>query len=217
MIEEPIIEEKTDVEETTGGKKPEEEKIEPTDELDDDFEKFKRSKTVHKIDIEEETNRDRKGNFIPDDDDIIEIEDFQVQMFLGFCFTMLDGFHVFVYKYISKYELKDEDMSLSEKEQESLMSYFKTKRIIEFIKKLPTELIGIFHMEWMYYRRYKQITKEKEAEEAKNDKLLLVERMRKFNKKRSEKKAEEKTAAKKPLVKKVKKKVRKKEPADKKE
>ena len=57
------------------------------------------------------------------------------------------------------------------------MNYFKTKRVLEIINKIPPEFIGIVHMEYMYYRKYRQLAKQKEEEEikeAKRKKQLLT-------------------------------------------
>jgi hypothetical protein len=206
----------TDVKEVT---------IDPLDELERDLANFRESETTHDVEQEPE-EQEEPEDFMPDESDLNAVEEFKVQMFLGFCFTLLDGFHVWVYKYISKYEITDDQMSLTETEQNALMNYFKTKRVLEIINKIPPEFIGIIHMEYMYYRRYRQIVKQKEEEEVKeaeNKKQLLIEAALKIKRKREEKgETLEKELTKKPPVKKqavkkkpVKKAAKKKEPIQK--
>lgn len=181
----PIVEEKetnTGGEEITGKSKGEE----IIDELELEFNRFKSTKTEHNSQ-EEEEHESESSDFIPDENNISEVEQFEVQMFLGFCFTLIDGLHVWVYKYISKHEITDEELSLNDKEQEALMKYFQTKRVLAIIRKLPSELIGFVHMEWMYYRKYRNIAKAKEKEEEEKSKLKLIDAYRKIKSRNTEK------------------------------
>ena len=125
-------------------------------------------------------------------------DNFKLQMFVGIFFGLLDGLHFFVYSFISKHKLEKEDLAFDEDDREAVTPYFKTDKIMALINKLPNELIGIIHIEWIYHNKYKEAIEDKKEEEA--ERLLEEEEEAEREKKR---KARKRTKKKKPAKKKA--------------
>ena len=170
-----------------------------SDDLDDDFEEFKRSKSEH-VPESKSVTEEVKPN--PDEAPITiasldEIEEFKLQMFLGLFFALIDGVHGFIYKFISKTEFNKEELELDELDREGLSVYFKTKRVLNLINRLPPELIGFVHMEWLYWQKFQAIKKMHE----KPEREMLHEQKKPVKKaapKKKKKKPVKKQATKKP-------------------
>lgn len=141
------------------------EEVSPADELENDFDEFKKSKSEHNIEPEsptEETKEEKKEDFIPESDNLSIVEDFKLQIFLGLFFSLLDGIHIFLYRFVSKVEINKDDFTLADDDKANLEIYFKTNRVLQIINKLPSELIGLVHMEYMYYQKFQDIKKAAE-------------------------------------------------------
>lgn len=145
-----------------------------SDELEDDFEKFVNGNSEHTIDKENKSET-TTIDFLPNADEFNMVEDFKVQIFAGIFFSLLDELHFFIYKFMSKHDLKKEDLSLDEDDQEGLQMYFKTKRVLDLINKLPVELIGFIHVEWIYYQKFRDATNNKKDSEQEKKLILLKE------------------------------------------
>lgn len=175
----------------------------PLYDLDKDFEQFQSSKSEHEIEKQPEaqTNQDE---FIPTE--INMVESFKLQMFLGLFFLMLDGMHVFMYRFISKLDIKKDDIALDESDQESLAVYFQTPRVLALINKLPSELIGLVHIEYLYWQKFEEVKKTLKKIETKTDEQTNTKKETQ-NKKSSESKApprkKAKRRSKKPAAKKT--------------
>ena len=159
-----MIEEK--IEETTEAPEAPEETIEetieePLDELEADFEKFNQSSTSHEIEENEQQSESSDSPEI----DLSDAENFKLQIFLSLMFALLDGLHVFIYKFISKYKLSREDIALDESDKAGLEIYFRTQKVMDLINRLPVEVIGFIHIEYMYFNKFQEFKKIKEAEE----------------------------------------------------
>ena len=126
--------------------------------LEDDFEKFEKSTSENNPEEEEEEDIFEKN--ISDNDSL------KLKIFLSLFFSLLDGFHTFVYGMISKYKLTKEDIGLDDDDREELEVHFRTQRVMTVINKIPTELMGLIHMEYMYFTKFQEFNaKMKEAEE----------------------------------------------------
>jgi hypothetical protein len=181
------------------------------EQLEKDFAKFKTSMSIHEV--EEEEEEEDPQNFIPDEHKIDAADDFRVSMFLGFAFSLIDGIHVFAYQKISGTDLTEEELSLDPEQQDVIISYFKTKRVVAIMNSIPNEFWGLLHMEWMYFKRYKAAMKLRKEQEEKGNKLTeqkLIE-LSKKRKKRLRKPPIKKDSVKKPPVKRPSKKKPKKE------
>ncbi len=172
------------------------------DDLEKDFENFRNSKTEHEIEPQPEPEKSEKSDLIPSGSDSIEmVEDFKLQMLLGLMFALLDGLHSFLYKFISKVEIPKDQLSLDDSDREALQIYFRTQRVMNLINKLPSEVIGFVHMEYLYYQKFKQI---KEEQEQKHQKKIVspTEEKAPVKKTSSKKKSSRKKPAKKAAAKK---------------
>lgn len=179
---------------------------EPLDELEEDFKRFSESRSTN--------NPEEKRTEPDEEDDIFESEisdgdNFKLQMFLSLAFALLDGLHVFLYGFISKYKITKEDIALEESDREGLEIYFRTQRVMDMINRLPVELIGFIHIEYMYFQKFQDFNNkmkeleeptediEEEEEEEEEEKPIRAPK-KKVKKKAVKKKASVKKAAKKP-------------------
>lgn len=153
------------------------------EQLEKDFAKFKTSMSIHDVEEEEEEDSD-PANFIPDEHKIDAADDFRVSMFLGFAFSLIDGIHVFAYQKISGYDISEEELSLDSEQQDTIISYFKTKRVVAIMNSIPNEFWGFLHLEWMYFKKYKAAVKVKKLEEAKKEEKSLEQKLIELNAKR---------------------------------
>jgi hypothetical protein len=172
--------------------------------FDEDFDKFISSTSSHDIPEEEDT----PGEFIPDKDNRDAGEEFKLRIFIGLFFMLIDGFHAFAFSMFSKHKITSEEIGLDADDQEGLEIYFKgSQKIMNFINKLSPEIMGLIHMEWLYFNKFKEIVKRKELEEAnteeeEEDEMEEIEKPKpKPRKKRRKKKPVKKSAEKKPTAK----------------
>jgi len=173
-------EEPEDAEDTEDSE--EEEKSEE-DELEDDFNDFKKTTSDHKFtqqvkDAEKSVTDKMSAN-----------DEFLISMFSGMFFSLCDGLHGFIFNFFSKHKLNSEDIELTEGQRKGLEIYFKTERVIKFLNKLSPELIGIVHMEWLYFQNMKLYNKKQDALiEAQREKKNKTEKPPVKKKKRKKKK-----------------------------
>ena len=214
MITETLEEEtKTEVEtETTEQAKTEttEEKTteETKDDFEEDFKEFDKHKTAHKVEQEKEKQEDK--DLFSEDIEISTGDEFKLQFFLGLIFSLLDGVHLILYRMFSKYKLEKEDIALDENDRAGLEMYFKTKRVMALINKLPGEIIGLVHIEYIYMQKFNTFTKaqkelgteEKEQEEEEEEEAEEKEEKKEPQKKRTYKKRKKKKPVKKAAIKK---------------
>lgn len=142
---------------------------EDDDELDADFEDFKKTVSEHKVVPEEETDErsvTNKGDEV--------FENIKLKIFMGLFFTLIDGVHLIIYKFISKYELEKEDLALDDTDKEGMQMYFQTPKIMNFINSIPVEIMGFIHLEWMYLQKYQDVVKVKEEEELARQKKIAI-------------------------------------------
>jgi hypothetical protein len=132
----------------------------PEDDLENDFEKFNQNISNHQIE-QPEDNDDPENLEI----DLSDAENFKLQIFLSLMFALLDGLHVFVYKFMTKYKITREDIALDETDKAGLEIYFRTQKVMDLINRLPVEIIGFFHIEYMYFNKFQDFKKKAELEE----------------------------------------------------
>lgn len=171
---------------------PEEKKdIPPVDDLQNDFEEFKKSTSEHKAEpvTEENTeNTEHKTTTVTNKSNEV-FDNMKLKMFMGLFFALIDGVHLIVYRFISKYELTKEDLALDETDHEGLQMYFQTPRIMNFINSIPVEIMGFIHLEWLYLQKYQDVVKVKEEEEAQRQKKIAI--LKKIKNKNNPKEEEE--------------------------
>jgi len=144
---------------------------ENTEDIDAAFKEFINTKSDHTFEeTHEETNTSSGGGEpIPEREQQTETfdlaADFKLKLFLNLFFLLLDGVHAFVYNMFSKYKIKREDIALEDGDKEGLEVYFRTPRIMGLINKLPPEIIGLVHIEYLYFEKFKDFKKEQEEKE----------------------------------------------------
>lgn len=130
------------------------------DELERDFAEFEKSKSENSVEELKPVVSPEADIF---DDEISEADNFKVQLFMSLMFALLDGLHVFIYGFISKYKITREDIALEESDREGLAMYFKTKKVVDMINRLPVEVIGFVHMEYMYFNKFQDFNQKMQA------------------------------------------------------
>lgn len=78
----------------------------------------------------------------------------KIKMFLGFACFMLAGFNMFIFNMLSKHKVEMSDMRLDEAEKEEVAIYLNSPEILELINKLPVWIIGVAHVEMMFYSKW---------------------------------------------------------------
>jgi hypothetical protein len=161
------------------------------DDLEADFKKFNQTTTDQKP--EENTIREEGDPGI----DLSQAEDFKLQIFLSLMFALLDGMHLFIYRFLTKYKLEKEDLALDEDDKQGLQIYFRTQKVMDLINRMPVEIIGFIHMEWMYFEKFQEFNKkmkelnpeeeEQEEEEEEQEEETMDQKLEKvFNKKKEQ-------------------------------
>ena len=166
---------------------------EVVDELEADFEKFNQTHT----DNEAQQEAQQADENEPIEIDLSDAENFKLQIFLSLMFALLDGLHVFIYKFISKYKISREDIALDESDKAGLEIYFRTQKVMDLINRLPVEVIGFLHIEYMYFNKFQDFKKQKEVEEEQEEEEEEEEQEEQEEQEENEAatKAEEKKAA----------------------
>jgi hypothetical protein len=155
---------------------------EEDDELEEAFKEFKKETSEHKFSEEHKNSEITKPK-------INENDEFLISVFSGMFFALCDGLHGFIFNFFSKHKLDTEAVELSETQRKGLEIYLKTERVVKFLQKLSPELIGIVHMEWMYFQNMKAYNKKQDeliAEQNKKKKVIAETPVKK--KKRRKKK-----------------------------
>lgn len=139
--------------------------------IDADFESFVNSTSEHEFTEEEkatstETNADSSSKMV---------DDFKLRMFMGFFFLLLDGVHGFIFRFVSKYDVKAKDIAFDDDDKEAIGVYFNTPRIMAFINQMPSELIGFMHIEYIYYSKFQELIEDNKLQKKKYKKLVEVE------------------------------------------
>jgi pyruvate/2-oxoglutarate dehydrogenase complex dihydrolipoamide acyltransferase (E2) component len=132
---------------------------EPLDEVEQAFNDF--NKTNSEFKPEENQQPDPSD---PTEIDLSQAENFKLQIFISLMFTLLDGLHVFIYGFMSKYKITREDIGLDETDKQGLEIYFKTQRVMDLINRLPVEVIGFLHIEYMYFNKFQEFNKRMKEE-----------------------------------------------------
>lgn len=141
-------EEEEEAEETTTEENTEEQ------ELEDAFNQFRKETSEHKV------NEETKSEIVKPK--INSNDEFLISVFSGMFFALCDGLHGFIFNFFSKHKLDTEAIELSETQKQGLEIYLKTERVVKFLQKLSPELIGIVHMEWMYFQNMKTYNKKQD-------------------------------------------------------
>jgi hypothetical protein len=143
---------------------------EVVDELEAEFEKFNKTNSEHKP--EENTSTDSND---PTEIDLSMAENFKLQLFMGFMFELIDGIHVFLYGFMTRHKLTKEDIALDEDDKEGLQMYFRTERVMNLINRIPAELMGFIHMEYLYFNKFREFKKHKDIEEPEEEEEEEIE------------------------------------------
>lgn len=176
------IGEEPKVEEQQGGDNTQE------SDIDRDFEDFKNSSSEHEF-PEQEENKPKEE---PTTTSFDMVDNFKLRMFLGLFFLLLDSVHSFIFRFVTKYDVRKADIAFDEDDKEAVMVYFNSPRVMAFINQMPAELIGFMHVEYIY------ITKLQEAIE---EKRLKLKKSTKQNEEEEEEEEEEDTPKKAPAKK----------------
>lgn len=129
------------------------------DDIDSAFKDFE--KTVSTFTPNGDDNSTEAGEQTTADNAAKEIErGIKVKMFTGFICFLLSGFNVFILNMIKKTKVPMDKMLLSESERVSIEPYMNSNEIIQFIDKMPTWLIGIIHIEYMFIQKHSAVSDE---------------------------------------------------------
>lgn len=177
------------IEETQESNTPEETE---NDEIEEAFQRFNEANSEQKA----EEPQGNANDSDPTEIDLSQAENFKLQIFISLMFTLLDGLHVFVYGFISKYKITRDDIGLDENDKQGLEMYFKTQRVMDMINRLPVEIIGFLHIEYMYFNKFQEFNKkmkaseleeeEQETEEEEEEETIEDKILRKFDEKKSQ-------------------------------
>jgi len=124
------------------------------------FDEFARTSSQHTVSKEKSNSENSDNNSFADDVELDIVDQFKIKMFLGLAFILVDGLHEFLYSMVTKYKIKKGSMSLDEEDQQTLEVYFQSKKMVELINKIPTQVIGIVHMEYIYYQKFKELRED---------------------------------------------------------
>ena len=144
---------------------------EPLDEVEQAFNSFNEANS----NFQPEEQQSDPNTLDPTEIDLSQAENFKLQIFISLMFTLLDGLHVFIYGFMSKYKITREDIGLDETDKQGLEIYFKTQRVMDLINRLPVEVIGFLHIEYMYFNKFQEFNKKmkeiepEEEEEEENE------------------------------------------------
>jgi len=102
----------------------------------------------------------------------------KLKMFVGFACFVLSGLNMFLLNKVRKSNVPFKKMILEEHERDSIMPYMESPEIIAFIDKLPTWLIAVAHIEYIYIQKHSEFSDEYkiiEVEEVKTEKEKTTE------------------------------------------
>jgi hypothetical protein len=167
----------TENEETTTETKEEvKQAFENEEKLEDEFAEFLNTSSEHSFE-NNETEKTQASEAAPENN-LSFADEFKVTMFIGFIFMFLDGIHAFAYQFVSKYKFDKKELAMDKEDKEALEMYFKTPRVAAILNKIPTEIIGVAHMEYIYFTKFQEMIEMKKEEgtlELKKKKLDRVE------------------------------------------
>jgi hypothetical protein len=176
-------------------------------ELKDAFAEFKDTTSKHSFEPEkkettntEENKQQQETTYTNGENNLSFAEDFKVTMFIGFFFMFLDGIHGFAYSFISKYKFDKKELAFDAEDKEAVEMYFKTPRVAKILDKLPTELIGFAHIEYIYFCKFQDMIDTKRL-----DGTLELKKKSKIIEEEEEEEEEEEVTEEKPKKKEVKK------------
>lgn len=140
--------------------------------IEEQFDNFLNTSTEHSFEnnqaeteTETETTEQPNNEAPPIENNLSFADEFKVTMFIGFIFMFLDGIHAFAYQFISKYKFDKKELAMDKEDKEALEMYFKTPRVAAILNKIPTEIIGLVHMEYIYWQKFQEIMERKKEEE----------------------------------------------------
>lgn len=167
----------TENEETTTETKEEvKQAFENEEKLEDEFAEFLNTSSEHSFE-NNETEKTQASEAAPENN-LSFADEFKVTMFIGFIFMFLDGIHAFAYQFVSKYKFDKKELAMDKEDKEALEMYFKTPRVAAILNKIPTEIIGLAHMEYIYFTKFQEMIENKKEEgtlELKKKKLDRLE------------------------------------------
>lgn len=124
------------------------------------------------------------SEFVPDSDDVVTPvsgepqkdikptmeQTIKIKMVLGFACMLLSGLNTFLLNKIKKTKVPFDKMILSDEEQATLEPYLNSADVLNMIDKIPTWLLGILHIEYLFYTKHSIHSDEfKIIKEEKND------------------------------------------------
>ena len=104
----------------------------------------------------------------------------KLKMFVGFMCFLLAGLNTFLLNKMRKTNVPFEKMQLTDEEVESVMPYMESPEVMEFINKIPTWLMAVVHLEYMFLAKHNdfkdayQIIKAKPKAEDKEPDLKTI-------------------------------------------
>lgn len=128
--------------------------------LDADFEAFdkKTSSFVPEQNNTSENTGSENTNTSGDPGEMFDLgTTIKMRMLVGLCCMLLAGFNTFLFNKMKGTAVPFKEMELDEDERESLLPYLDDPRIIEFINKIPSWLIGLIHVEYMFYKKHSDV------------------------------------------------------------
>lgn len=101
----------------------------------------------------------------------VSLEDkIKIGWILGFGCYLLSGFHAFIYERVSGIEITAADMSLSEIEKKAIEPYLYNEQILQWLRKIPGYWWGILHIEYMFFMKFRTVTKGREPKKKSKNK-----------------------------------------------
>lgn len=118
------------------------------------------------LDSDFEAMQKNISSFTPESDEQHEVEQnpkdvvptmeqqIKIKMFVGLMCYLLAGLNMILLNIIRKTKVPFDKMTLTDDERDSILPYLNSVEILQFIDKLPTWLIGVVHVETMFFMKH---------------------------------------------------------------
>lgn len=78
----------------------------------------------------------------------------KIRIFLGLCCYLISGLNTFLLNKIRKSQVPIDKMQFTEGEKESLLPYFNSPEILNFMDKIPASLMAVIHIEYIMFMKH---------------------------------------------------------------
>lgn len=127
-----------------------------TNSIEDDFEKMEKSTAEFSPtedgnldDAEPTENSDVKKDF-----KLTDADKFKIRLFLGFALYLIAGINVIILNFINGSKVPAKELNFDDDEKDDLMPYLENEKVMEWINKIPVEVLAIVHIEYMMIMKF---------------------------------------------------------------